>query len=1591
MVTRHKISLLIFLALISSAGLYAQSFWAQSLGGNEVDEVMDIARDATGNIVSVGYFTNQATFGTTINYSSASYGIPDIFIQKQNANGTVLWATKAGGVGSDRALSVALDASGNIYVTGFFFGQATFGSITLNSVSGGKDCFIAKLNSSGTFIWAVSCGGSMADIGNGISVDPSGNIFVAGQFEGNATFGPAAFTSMTNPNTSLPSIDVFISKLDNNGNFLWTKHGAAKYTDRALDIICDNSGNAYICGQFSDTIQFMNVYNNPVMNAIFLLKVDGAGNETWFRRASGTFSIAYGLALDNNQDLYMTGDYQGQLAFYGSPTNFLSDNYSDRVFLAKYSPGGNFIWASSSSSNNYISSRCVAVDPNNDPYILGEFGCTLNDYSDLYGQGTFNNIGYKDIFVTKFNSTGTFQWARNFGGPGADQAHGLNVKTVDRPTIAGSFEKRITWPVNYLSVTSAGSTQYYVGSVVSNGPYCSDSYYGNYEGVSAAGFSDGFISEAVDISRQPYDYYQRFGSSCNRPYVSGCIDSSYFTYTCADTAEYCQIGTLYANTWTGSGRPGSYGPEYHFQWTPAYNDTNYYKIINSSGSYSVTMTSLDGCYLSVDTIEAIVHPMPLPPTISDDVIVNVQSPQFAQNVAVCAPDSVWLWGGNFNPTDSVAWYIGTGPGGTLYANNDSADVWVTNWYNFTVTNSFGCRNFNRVHVQFDNQQMPWIIKSLIPDTIVKCQGQPVFLLLYDSISNPSGNPNYVLTGHTQHWISQPFLTISPGTNQLSGAFSAQNSGTYIVTDTIYQTNTCGTTIYVYTDTFYLLVNPLPTATISVSGPQYLCPGDTALLVASVTPNNTANTVWTIYPNDSIWTALPGNFTWSVQITDTLTGCYTPAWHNLYLQNKPSPVLTTIPPSGIICPNDSAMIHCSNGTAVTYQWIGPNGILPWNTQDIWDSVPGFYHCVITDVDGCQLTSNTVELKQYNTPYLIASPGNVVCLNQSITLQVITNDSTLIQWQSPLSGSSTQQVVSQSGTYSCYVTMCGITTLCTIQVVVSQATAIISGDSSACPGDSVWLYANSGMASYQWSPANVYVDSAFVTAGTYTLTTTDVNGCTASSFVTVVIDSSVTPPLVSGDTVCLGNNAQVYANSQGPVEWYDLPAGGNLLGTGNSFTVNNVISDTVLYAWTQDSSGCHSIMSPAYVLVDSSSIAPIITSGDTVCAGDTVWLSVNSVSNVIYHWSGPNGYSSSSQNNFIAPADSTESGIYSLYFTGNCTSLASSVNVIVIDPVIPVVSWDDSICEGITATPFIINADSNLTYSWSGPQNYSSTGSAVSIGPANTNMSGTYMVSVTGTCASGSNNYNLTVLPAPGAFTASVNSPVCTYDTIYLLASTGAGIVSYEWFGLFNGFYSQLQNPTVTANASTSGPYYVVAYTADGCASLQPQNVNVVVYPEPYVNIGPDTMVCFSPPYYLAASGNYSSYTWMDNTTGNQHIADQTGLYWVMVMDSIGCRGYDSAYIEVIRCGPQQQNIFTPNGDGQNDLFNLGGQNYRSLHCRIFDRWGKLVYELNEPNASWDGTYMVNHQPVDEGVYYYAAQVETYDGSFEEVTGFIQLSR
>ena len=169
-----------------------QGAWS---GGGTSNGVGDgIATDSDSNSYITGYFVGAATFGSTTLTSSGS---DDIFIAKLNSSGSWDWAVKAGGSSDDNGLGIAVDSSGNAYITGYFEGTAAFGSTSLVT-SGSRDIFIAKLDTNGSWQWAVKAGGTGNDAGRGIAIDSSGNVYATGYFNSAATFGSIALSGTYN-------------------------------------------------------------------------------------------------------------------------------------------------------------------------------------------------------------------------------------------------------------------------------------------------------------------------------------------------------------------------------------------------------------------------------------------------------------------------------------------------------------------------------------------------------------------------------------------------------------------------------------------------------------------------------------------------------------------------------------------------------------------------------------------------------------------------------------------------------------------------------------------------------------------------------------------------------------------------------------------------------------------------------------------------------------------------------------------------------------------------------------------------------------------------------------------------------------------------------------------------------------------------------------------------------------------------------------------------------------------------------------------------------------------------------------------------
>ncbi len=291
-------SLDVFVSKLDSAGNFV---WAKRFGGTNGDYAYGVSTDKFGNVLTTGFFIGTVDFDPSPAVNNlTSAGISDIFISKLDSAGNFVWAKALGGSSFDYGTEIDIDDLGNVYTTGTFSDTADFdpdsGSFNLIS-SGAFDIFVSKLDSAGNFIWAKSFGAANNDVGNGISIDSSGNVYTTGYFQDKVDFNPGTGTFNM---TSAGSFDVFVSKLDNAGNFVWTKAFGGTSPDIGEGIAIDGLGNVHTTGSFQVTADFdpgpgsFNLTTNNGAEAFiskltqdFVVPTPVTGAADWVLRRSG--------------------------------------------------------------------------------------------------------------------------------------------------------------------------------------------------------------------------------------------------------------------------------------------------------------------------------------------------------------------------------------------------------------------------------------------------------------------------------------------------------------------------------------------------------------------------------------------------------------------------------------------------------------------------------------------------------------------------------------------------------------------------------------------------------------------------------------------------------------------------------------------------------------------------------------------------------------------------------------------------------------------------------------------------------------------------------------------------------------------------------------------------------------------------------------------------------------------------------------------------------------------------------------------------------------------------------------------------------
>lgn len=641
-------------------------------------------------------------------------------------------------------------------------------------------------------------------------------------------------------------------------------------------------------------------------------------------------------------------------------------------------------------------------------------------------------------------------------------------------------------------------------------------------------------------------------------------------------------------------------------------------------------------------------------------------------------------------------------------------------------------------------------------------------------------------------------------------------------------------------TLNVVVNPIPATPVAGSNSP-VCTGQNLNLTSS----NAAGNIWSgpgafssTLQNPSIpsVTAAAGG-TYSVYTV--ASGCTSAtATVNVVVNTTPAtPVLGSNSP---ICAGQTLNLTSNIGAGMN--WSGPNGFTSTTQNPAITSATtaasGSYSAY-TAASGCTSATATLNVTVNPVPATpVLGSNSPVCAGQ--TLNLTSNTATGMNWSGPNSFTSTVQnptiasaTTAASGTYSAYAVASGCTSAtATIAVTVNPvpATPVPAASNPVCVGQAI-NFTSTATSGNNWSGPNGFsstlqnpsIPSAtLAAAGAYSLYVVAA-GCTSGTAVANVNVFAVPPTPVAGSNSPLCTGQALNLTSSQPA--------GNVWSGPNAFTstVQNpsIPSVTPAAAGTYQvyvvASGCTSGTATVNVVVNTTPATPVL-GATPVCAGQNLNLTSNVPSGI--YWSGPNSFTSTTQNPVITAAAVVNSGTYSAYTVSNgCTSGTATVNAVVNPvPATPVIGSNSPICAGQN---LLLTSNMAGGMNWSGPNSFTSTVQNPTISAAGTNASGTYTAyNAANGCTSASVTLTVTVNATPAAPVLGNNGPLCAGSTLNLTSNAAAGIY---WSGP-NSFISTTPNPVINpAGVAESGVYSAIVVTGSCTSAIS--NTTVVINPVP----------------------------------------------------------------------------------------------------------------------------------------------------------------
>lgn len=1028
---------------------------------------------------------------------------------------------------------------------------------------------------------------------------------------------------------------------------------------------------------------------------------------------------------------------------------------------------------------------------------------------------------------------------------------------------------------------------------------------------------------------------------------------------------------------------------------------------SASTNYIVTVTSAIGCS-NTDTVSISLHPL---------FTANA-----GNNNTVCTGGSLTLGGSPTGPAgSSYVWSPSAGLSSTTSPNPVASPTFATT-YTLIVTNSTSCKDTDTVAVAIsappvanaggDVTVCPGFNTTLSGTGGGTYTWSPPSSLNNPNISNPVASPTssttYTLVVSQNNcsdtdfvsMTTMPFPAINAGADVSicignSATLSAAGTGTFLWSPaTGLSCTTCAnpvanptvTTNYTVTitdatsctnsDAVQVTVNPLPLANAGPK-PGWVCPGFSVTLSASNgtiyawAPAGTLNN-----PNISAPVATPASTTqYTVNITDA-NGCANRDTVTISV----SPVVPTNAGSNFtICVGQSISLGGSPTAPLnvnSYQWSPAAGL---NNSTIANPVAS---PVSTTTYVLTTTSNTcngndvVVISVNALPPVSAGADISVCLGSTLTLTG--SGAQTYVWNTGATTTSLTALATSAATYTVTGTDANGCTRSDSAKVFIHALPVVSagGNLSVCGGTTVTLSAT-GAQTYLWSTGATAtsITPAPTSTATYSVTGTDVNGCTNVDSVTVF--TSPQPAVSAGAdiSICIGSNATLTGSGAQTYLW-------NTGATTTGISVAPTSSSTYSVTGT-DVNGCTNV-DTATVFVNP---LPVVSAGAdvSVCMGQGTTLTGSGGQTFI--WSPAASLNNANISNPVATPSSATT--YTMIASdANLCSNTDTVNVTVMALPVILTSNDTAICTGDTTT---LSASGGINYSWSPAVSLSNSG--ISNPAAFPSTSTTYTVSVTN--ADGCtqiDSVKISVDPLPPV-DAGPNTTVCPGSAVTLNATGG---ITYVWSPATGLSNSTVSNPEASPTAITT--YTVAGTDTNGCRNSDSVKVYIGIIPT--ANFGYTlSLTCDGmQAYFLDSSLNATGWSWNFGEGNTSVLQNPThtfpyGANYNVILTALNppCSDTAQSILHVSdlagNLNIKTSNVFTPNNDGENDCFrlNVNGRFAGCADLTIYDRWGVQVYHSEYSGSCWDG-YTSAGMRVPEGTYFYM-----FDLNGIQLKGFITVLR